>query len=113
MPANRSSAAWLEKTAADIFNGRVVPFCNEHNVDIEHLLTDNNREFCGRELNHPFEISLALNQIAHRHSKARSPETNDFVERFHRTDLDVYVNFYNRERALSGHPRWACAPTSG
>jgi transposase InsO family protein len=113
-------------TAADILNDRVVPFYNEHNVEIEHLLTDNGREFCGRELHHPFEIFLALNQIAHRHTKVRSPETNGFVERFHRTvqeeffgiafrktfyesveqlqkDLDVYVDFYNRERAHQGY----------
>jgi transposase InsO family protein len=113
-------------TAADILNDRVVPFYNEYNVEIEHLLTDNGREFCGRELHHPFEIFLALNQIAHRHTKVRSPETNGFVERFHRTvqeeffgiafrktfyesveqlqkDLDVYVNFYNRERAHLGY----------
>jgi transposase InsO family protein len=113
-------------TAADILNDRVVPFYNEHDVAIEHLLTDNGREFCGREMHHPFEIFLALNQIDHRHTKVRSPETNGFAERFHRTvqeeffgiafrktfyesveqlqqDLDRYLDFCNRERAHQGY----------
>jgi transposase InsO family protein len=113
-------------TAADLLNDRVLPFYAEHDVPVEHLLTDNGREFCGRELHHPFEIFLILNQITHRRTKVRSPETNGFAERFHRTvqeeffgvafrktfyesvdqlqtDLDAYLNFYNRERAHQGY----------
>jgi len=113
-------------TAADILNDRVLPFYEDHGVTIEHLLTDNGREFCGRELQHPFEINLALNRIEHRRTQVRSPETNGFAERFHRTvkeeffavafrktfyesvehlqtDLDAYVEHYNRERAHQGY----------
>lgn len=113
-------------TAADVLNDRVLPHYDEHGVVIEHLLTDNGREFCGRELHHPFEIFLALNQIAHRRTQVHSPETNGFAERFHRTikeeffavafrktfyeslgqlqkDLDAYLDFYNRERAHQGY----------
>jgi transposase InsO family protein len=63
----------------------VLPFYDEHGAGVEHLLTDNGSEFCGRELHHPFEIFLALNQIDHRRTQVRSPETNGFAERFHRT----------------------------
>src|SRR5690349_11212082 len=52
---------------------------------VQHVLTDNGREFCGRELQHPFEIFLAINHIKHRRTEVRSPETNGFCERFHRT----------------------------
>lgn len=113
-------------TAAEVLNDRVLPFYDEHDVRVEHLLTDNGREFCGRELQHPFEIYLALNQIKHRCTKVHSPETNGFAERFNRTikeeffavafrktfyesvdqlqrDLDVYLNFYNHERAHQGY----------
>ena len=113
-------------TAADTLNDRVLPFYDEHEVAVEHLLTDNGREYCGRELHHPFEIFLALNQIRHRRTEVRSPETNGFCERFHRTlkeeffmtafrqklyasleelqtDLDTYLEFYNRSRCHQGY----------
>ena len=113
-------------TAVDVLNDRVLPFYEEHHVEIEHLLTDNGREYCGRPVGHPFELYLAIQQIEHRRTDIGSPETNGFCERFHRTvkeefyavafrktfyesleqlqhDLDDYVAFYNRERAHQGY----------
>ncbi len=113
-------------TAVDVLNDRVLPFYEEHGVDIEHLLTDNGREYCGRPLQHAFELYLAIQQIQHRRTDIGSPETNGFCERFHRTvkeefyavafrktfyesldqlqrDLDGYLAFYNRERAHQGY----------
>ena len=113
-------------TAVDVLNDQVLPFYEEHDVEIEHLLTDNGREYCGRPVGHPFELYLAIQQIAHRRTDIGSPETNGFCERFHRTvkeefyavafrktfyesleqlqrDLDEYVAFYNRERAHQGY----------
>ena len=113
-------------TAADTLHHQVLPFYEEHGVAVEHLLTDNGREFCGRELHHPFELYLAISQVQHRRTEVRSPETNGFCERFHRTlkeeffavafrktfyesveqlqaDLDRYLEFYNRERAHQGY----------
>jgi len=109
-------------TAVDVLHDRVLTFYEEHSVDIEHLLTDNGREYCGRPLQHAYELFLAISQIAHRRTDIGSPETNGFCERFHRTvkeefyavafrktfyesleqlqrDLDGYLAFYNRERA--------------
>jgi len=113
-------------TAVDVLNERVVPFYEDHGVQIDHLLTDNGREYCGRELHHPFELYLAINQIEHRRTQVHSPETNGFCERFHRTlkeeffsvafrrtfyetldqlqiDLDRYLEFYTRERSHQGY----------
>jgi len=113
-------------TAVDVLNDRVLPFYEEHSAEVEHLLTDNGREFCGRELKHHFELFLTINQIKHRRTEVRSPQTNGFCERFHRTiqeeffstafrstlyesvaqlqtDLDRYLEFYNRERAHRGY----------
>jgi transposase InsO family protein len=113
-------------TAVDVLHDRVLPFYEAHGVDIDHLLTDNGREYCGRPLSHPFELYLTINQITHRRTEIGSPETNGFCERFHRTvkeeffavafrrtfyesvaqlqaDLDTYVAFYNRERAHQGY----------
>jgi transposase InsO family protein len=113
-------------TAVDVLNDRVLPFYDEHSAEVEHLLTDNGREYCGRELKHHFELFLTISQIAHRRTEVRSPQTNGFCERFHRTiqeeffvsafrntlyesvaqlqaDLDRYLDFYNRERAHRGY----------
>ena len=113
-------------TAVDVLNDRVLPFYEEHGVDVERILTDNGRETCGKPLSHPFELFLAINQIQHRRTEIGSPETNGFCERFHRTvkeeffsvafrktfyesvdqlqqDLDRYLEFYNRERAHQGY----------
>jgi len=113
-------------TAVDVLNDRVLPFYEEHSAEVEHILTDNGREYCGRELKHHFELFLTISQIAHRRTEVRSPQTNGFCERFHRTiqeeffssafrntlyesiaqlqqDLDRYLEFYNRERAHRGY----------
>src|SRR5262249_37979420 len=113
-------------TAVDVLHDRVVPFYEEHGVAIEHLLTDNGRETCGKPLSHPYELYLTIQQIEHRRTQIGSPETNGFCERFHRTvkeeffsvafrrtlyesvdqlqrDLDPYLEFYNRERAHQGY----------
>ncbi len=112
----------LPMTAVDVLQDRVLPFYEEQGVNIEHLLTDNGREYCGRPLRHPYELYLASQQIQHQRTDVGSPETNGFCARFHRTvkeefyavafqktlyesleqlqaDLDHYLNFYNRERA--------------
>lgn len=113
-------------TAVDVLDDRVLPFFEEHSAEVEHILTDNGREYCGRELKHHFELFLAISQIEHRRTEVRSPQTNGFCERFHRTvkeeffvtafrqtlyesvaqlqkDLDRYLDFYNRERAHRGY----------
>jgi hypothetical protein len=116
----------LPMTGVDMLHGRVLPFGEKHQVEAQHLLTDNGREFCRRPLAHPYELFLAISQIEHRRTDVVSPETNDFCERFPRTvkeeffqaafrrtlyesldqlqhDLERYLEFYNRERAHQGH----------
>ena len=89
------------------------------------IVCDNGTEFCG-VAGHPYETYLELNDIEHRRTKVRSPQTNGFVERFNRTvlegffrvkfrerfygsvealqeDLDAWLAFYNRERPHLGY----------
>jgi len=77
-------------TAADLLNDRVIPFYQEQNITIEHVLTDNGSEYCGRKLEHYYQILLTLHGIKHRRTKVATPRTNGFVERFHRTVLDEF-----------------------
>ena len=111
--------------AVSVLYNDAVPFYQEHELPIEAVLTDNGREFCGTET-HPYELFLSFSDIQHRKTKVRRPQTNGFVERFHRTvldeffrvklrttfyeslealqeDLDAWLEYYNRERPHQGY----------
>ncbi len=53
------------------------------------MLTDNGREFCSTAA-HPYELFLALNDIEHRRTQIKRPQTNGFVERFIRTAKEEF-----------------------
>jgi len=112
-------------TAVHILNETVLPFFEEHGARIFTILSDNGREFCGRPDRHPYELFLQLEGIAHRTTRVRRPQSNGFLERFHRTlldehfrvagrtkwyetleemqaDLDVWLEGYNRSRPHQG-----------
>lgn len=78
------------ETAVDILYDRVLPFYMEQNLEVEHVLTDNGREYCGRPMIHTYLIFLEFNEIKHRRTKVATPRTNGFVERFNRTVLDEF-----------------------
>lgn len=113
-------------TAAETLHNRMFPFYDEHGVVVEHLLTENGREFRGKELQHPFVLYLVISQVHYCRAEVCSPESNGFCESFRRTvkeeffsvafrktlcesvlqlqtDLDRYIEFYNRERADQGY----------
>ena len=77
------------EAAALVVHNDVLPFYQAHDLPLKAILTDNGREFCGTEA-HPYELYLALNDIEHRRTKVRSPQTNGFIERFNRTALDEF-----------------------
>jgi transposase InsO family protein len=113
-------------TAVDVLHDRVLPFYESHGMGVEHILTDNGREYCGRAMIHPYQIFLELHDIVHRRTKVATPRTNGFVERFNRTvldeffseafrkklyasvhelqkDLDAWLHYYNNERPHRGY----------
>ena len=119
-------------TAADLLNDRVVPFFDEHDVKLCRMLTDRGTEFCGTAQAHEYELYLAVEDIDHSRTKARSPQTNGICERFHKTvlqefyqvafrkriytsieqlqaDLDVWITGYNEQRPHQG--RWCYGKT--
>ncbi len=112
-------------TAADMLNGRVLPFFEEHGVPLLRILTDRGSEYCGNRESHEYELYLDLENIEHTRTKAKSPQTNGICERFHQTiqnefyasafrrklyrsleqlqaDLDAWMELYNAERTHSG-----------
>ncbi|WP_415864132.1 integrase core domain-containing protein [Burkholderia ubonensis] len=99
--------------AADLLNDRVVPFFDNP----EH---------------HEYELYLAVEDIDHTRTKAKSPQTNGIVERVHKTmlnefyrvafrkkiyesinalqtDLDAWLDQYNNEHEHQG--RWCYGKT--
>lgn len=88
----------LPETAVDVVYDRVLPFYEAQGLQVEHILTDNGREYCGRPMIHPFAIFLELNDIGHRRTKVATPRTNGFVERFNRTVLDEFFRETFREK---------------
>ena len=112
-------------TAADLLNDRVLPLFERHELPLLRILTDRGREFCGRVEQHDYELYLAVNDIDHTKTKAKSPQTNGICERFHKTvlqefyqvtfreklykdieslqrDLDEWMHYYNTEQTHQG-----------
>lgn len=111
--------------AADLLNDRVIPFYEENGVPLLRILTDRGTEYCGSREHHEYELYLAVENIDHSKTKAKSPQSNGICERFHRTvlqefyqvafrkkiygsieelqaDLDEWVRHYNEERTHIG-----------
>ena len=88
----------LPETAVDVLYDRVLPFYEAQGLPVEHILTDNGREYCGRPMIHPYQIFLEFNDIEHRRTKVARPRTNGFVERFNRTVLDEFFRETFREK---------------
>jgi len=115
----------LPVTAVHVLNEDVLPFCEKHDVQIRTILSDNGREYCGKAETHDYQLYLAINDIDHTKTKAKSPQTNGICERFHKTilqefyqvtfrkkiyqdietlqaDLDQWLDKYNYERTHQG-----------
>ncbi|WP_269580685.1 IS481 family transposase [Roseibium sp. Sym1] len=86
----------LPITAVHILNNDVLPTFEAANARIEVVLSDNGREFCGRPDRHPYELFLQLEEIEHRTTKVKRPQSNGIVERFHRTLLDEHFRVEGR-----------------
>lgn len=111
--------------AADLLNDQVLPFFEQQEVPLLRILTDRGTEYCGSLQHHEYQLYLAIENIDHTKTKAHHPQTNGICERFHRTiqdefyavafrkkiyttleqlqtDLDEWVEQYNRERTHTG-----------
>ena len=112
-------------TAADLLNDRVLPFFEQQGLPVLRILTDRGTEYCGKAEQHDYQLYLAINDIDHTKTKAKSPQTNGICERFHKTvlqefyqvafrkklytdleslqaDLDAWLVGYNTERTHQG-----------
>jgi transposase InsO family protein len=111
--------------AADTLNDRVIPLYDKYGIPLLRILTDRGTEYCGAREHHEFQLYLAIEDIDHSKTKAKSPQTNGICERFHRTmqdefyaiafrkkiytsidelqaDVDIWLEYYNNQRPHSG-----------
>ena len=86
----------LPVTAVHLLNTDVLPTFEQHGAKIETVLSDNGREFCGRPDQHPYELFLQLEEIEHRTTRVKRPQSNGIVERLHRTLLDEHFRVEGR-----------------
>ncbi len=86
----------LPVTAVHLMNHDVLPTFEAASARIKVVLSDNGREFCGRPDRHPYELFLQLEEIEHRTTKAKRPQSNGIVERLHRTLLDEHFRVEGR-----------------
>ena len=89
-------------TAVHVMNNDVLPTFEAHDATITTVLSDNGREFCGRPDRHPYELFLQLEEIEHRTTKVRRPQSNGYVERLHRTLLDEHFRIMGRTKFYEG-----------
>ncbi len=87
-------------TAADILNGRVIPFFDEHDLRVDRIPTDRGTEYRGAHDRHEYELYLAVETIDLTQTKVKSPPTNGICERFHRTLLDEFYRVAFRKKVL-------------
>jgi len=85
-------------TAADMLNDRVLPFYEEQGLPVIRILTDRGSEYCGNIETHEYQLYLALSNIDHTKTKAKSPQTNGICERFHKTVLDEFYKVAFRKK---------------
>ncbi len=85
-------------TSADLLNDRVLPLFQEHELPLLRILTDRGTEYCGRPEQHDYQLYLAINDIDHTKTKAKSPQTNGICERFHKTVLDEFYRVAFRKK---------------
>lgn len=113
-----------------MLNDKIVPFFEQNDIRLLRVLTDRGTEYCGNRAaaaaeEHEYQLYLALEDIDHTKTKAKSPQTNGICERFHRTiqeefyavafrkklynnlddlqkDLNSWLNYYNNDRTHTG-----------
>jgi transposase InsO family protein len=62
------------------------------------ILTDRGTEYCGSIEHHEYQLYLAIEDVDHTRTKARSPQTNGICDRFHRTILNEFYQVAFRKK---------------
>ncbi len=85
-------------TAAHILNESVLPWFATQGIELLRVLTDRGTEYCGKVDEHAYQLFLAIENIDHSKTKARSPQTNGICERFHKTIKNEFYDIAFRKK---------------
>lgn len=67
------------KTVSTRLNDKILPFYDEHGMQVLRVLTDRGPGYCGRTDTQYYDLFLHLNGIEHTKTKPRHPQTNGCV----------------------------------
>ena len=81
-----------------MLNDRVLPFFEAHDIPLLRVLTDRGTEYCGAREHHEYQLYLAVEDIDHSKTRARSPQSNGICERFHKTVLQEFYQVAGEKR---------------
>jgi transposase InsO family protein len=113
------------KNALVAADDRVLRCYEQNDVALLRVLTDRGTDYRGNRESHEYQLYLAVENIDHSRTRAKSSQTNGICKRFHRTvqeefysvafrkklyssleelqrDLDDWICEYNEQRAHSG-----------
>jgi transposase InsO family protein len=99
----------LPVTAVQILNNHALLFFEDHGLKVQTILCGpanpsfNGREYCGRKDQHPYELFLQLEEIEHRTTPVGRPQSNGYLERFHRTLLEEHLRNQGADHLVRGH----------
>jgi transposase InsO family protein len=65
------------------------------------ILTDRGSEYCGNREYHEYQLYLAVENIDHSKTKAKSPQSNGICERFQKTMLNEFYQVTFRKKLYS------------
>jgi transposase InsO family protein len=111
--------------AVAIVHNEVLPFFKKIQIPLSAILTDNGREYCGKD-GHHYELYLQLNNIEHAKTATKQCShffikqfkkiiMNEFIRQFTngskvddiekvQYQLEEWLNYYNRQRPFHGFP---------
>lgn len=122
----------LADSAVMLLHNEVIPFYQQHDLKIYSIMTDNGREFSGKEKHH-YELFLLLNDIEHHKLPLRQGQNNGYLLRFRKAvknefcpkylqtrkyenlesldrDFRQWLKWYNEENPLVGYPNLGVPP---
>lgn len=84
----------------------------EQNV-LLRVLTDRGTEYCGNRECHEYQLYLAVENIDHSRTKAKSTQTNGTCERFYRTLQEDFYSVAFRKKVLAAWTNCRLTSMSG